>query len=278
MREEALTPLEQRTIVFYDDELTAVVVDDGGRRVVYVPIRPICDYLGVDWSGQRQRINRDPVLSDVMRSMSVGVTTTDMDPTSRRPRSSEMLCLPLDFINGWLFGISVNRVKPQIRDTVLRYQLECYRVLADAFLSPSSSPAGEVSTSMASLVQVREMGLAIARMAQEQIEFDGRLTAAEGRLDRAAVVFGDLTKRVTSLESRLAPGEPVTLEQASEISQAVKAIALALGEQTGRNEFGGVYGELYRRFRITSYKLLPAGQFAEAMQFLTEWYGQITKD
>ncbi len=49
-------------------------------------------------------------------------------------------------------------------------------------------------------------------------------------------------------------------------------MALALGKQTSRNEFGSVYGELYRRFGITSYKLLPAGRFAEAMKFLTEWY------
>jgi hypothetical protein len=27
-----------------------------GRQVVYVPLRSICDYLGVGWSGQRQRI------------------------------------------------------------------------------------------------------------------------------------------------------------------------------------------------------------------------------
>ncbi len=46
--------------------------------------------------------------------------------------------------------------------------------------------------------------------------------------------------------------------------------------KTGRNEFGGVYGELYREFGITSYKLLPANRFEEAMHWLGDWYAQVT--
>jgi hypothetical protein len=70
----------------------------------------------------------------------------------------------------------------------------------------------------------------------------------------------------------------VSDEQASQISQAVKAVAMAFSKQTGRNEYGGVYGELYRRFGITSYKLLPARRFQEAMDWLSEWYQSITDE
>ncbi len=42
-------PIEQKTAVFYDDKITAVVVAQAdGERVVYVQLRPICDYLGLD--------------------------------------------------------------------------------------------------------------------------------------------------------------------------------------------------------------------------------------
>ena len=89
MSESNLMPIEQKTVVFYDDEITAVVVAlAGGERMVYVPLRPICDYLGLDWSGQRQRINRDPVLADAVSG--VVVTPTPLiscDSTaSRRTR------------------------------------------------------------------------------------------------------------------------------------------------------------------------------------------------
>jgi hypothetical protein len=49
-----------------------------------------------------------------------------------------------------------------------------------------------------------------------------------------------------------------------------------LFKETGSNQFGAVYGELYRKFGITSYKLLPAHRFEEAMKFLTEWYTTLT--
>ncbi len=68
----ALVPIEQETFEFYDDEIVAVRVKEG---TVYVPVRPICELLGMDWSGQRQRIMRDPVLSQV--TMSVGVITAN---------------------------------------------------------------------------------------------------------------------------------------------------------------------------------------------------------
>ncbi|MFN2207967.1 MAG: ORF6C domain-containing protein, partial [Candidatus Promineifilaceae bacterium] len=35
--------------------------------------------------------------------------------------------------------------------------------------------------------------------------------------------------------------------------------------------YGGVYGELYRKFGITSYKQLPVAKFDEAMAWLNEW-------
>lgn len=107
------------------------------------------------------------------------------------------------------------------------------RAISEAFLE---RPAVKASPQEASLLQVREMGLAIVRMAEEQLIFDKRLTMAEGRLDQVATIVGDMSKRLTAVEQRLAPGEPVTDEQASQLSQAVKAVALKLGEQSGRNE------------------------------------------
>jgi hypothetical protein len=265
MIDKTLQVVEQKTVTFYDDEITAVVVDEDGERAVYVPLRPICEYLGLAWSSQLQRVNRDAVLSKSL--MSVFVINTDIDPTSRRPRSGEMAALPLDRLNGWLFGISANRVKDELRERVIRYQEECYRVLAQAFQSPAAR-----SDASTTLMQVRELGRAIMQMAEEQMEFDRRLTKTEGRIDQAAVVVADLHKRVRIVEQKLSPGWAVTDDQASQISQAVKAVALAAGKKSGHNEFGAVYGELYRKFGITSYKQLPTRRFDEAMKFLTDWY------
>ena len=266
--EKAMVPVEEQTVLFYEDEITVVVVgSDGAEQLIYVPLRPICEYLGIDWSSQRRRITNDPVLS--RRSRSVAVTATEAG--GRR----EMTCLPLDYLNGWLFGVSTNRIKDDgIRERLIRYQDECYSVLAKAFLSRQTAPSPTVST----LVQVREMGRAIMQMAEEQIEFERRLTVTESRMDQTSGIVGDLTKRVTSMEQQLAPGESVTEGQASQISQAVKAVAMVLSKASGTNQYGAVYGELYRKFGITSYKLLPVNRFAEAMEFLTSWHQDLVGD
>ena len=87
----------------------------------------------------------------------------------------------------------------------------------------------------------------------------------------------DHEQRLETIEAQLAPpAHAITHSQAMQISQAVKAVAIAQGKQTKRNEFGTVYGELYRKFEITSYKLLPAAKFEEAMDFLNEWHQSLT--
>jgi hypothetical protein len=117
--ERALQPIDQRTVDFYGDELTAVLVEVEEQQKVYVPVKPICDFLGVDWEGQRQRIGRDAVLSEV--AMSAFITQADIEEGSRRPHRSAMLCLPLDYLNGWMFGINAARVKTEVRERLIRY-------------------------------------------------------------------------------------------------------------------------------------------------------------
>jgi hypothetical protein len=40
-----------------------------------------------------------------------------------------MLCLPLDLLPGWLFGIQPTRARPELVDKLKRYRRECFRVL-----------------------------------------------------------------------------------------------------------------------------------------------------
>ena len=51
-----------------------------------------------------------------------------------RGGDQEAVCLKLDLINGWLFPIDPSRIKDDtVRQKVLTYQRECYRVLHDHF-------------------------------------------------------------------------------------------------------------------------------------------------
>lgn len=87
----------------------------------YVVMKPIVEAIGLDWDSQRQRIQRNPVLAASTVIMTVQIPGDDQ----RR----EITALPLKLLNGWLFGIDSNRVKPEIRETILMYQRECYDAL-----------------------------------------------------------------------------------------------------------------------------------------------------
>lgn len=109
-------------------------------------------------------------------------------------------------------------------------------------------------------------------LARNQLLLESRISVHDLRLD-------DYEKRLEGIEATLGdPGHHVTPDQASQISQAVKTVAMKLSLASGRNEYGGVYGELYRKFGITSYKQLPAAQFDEAMSWLNEWREGIEGD
>lgn len=108
------------TVNFRQDTLFAVERDDG----VFVAVKPMCDSLGLNWSGQLQRLREDPVLSEGMRVIHI--------PSPGG--AQETTCLKLELVNGWLFKVDSRRVKDdETRRKLLTYQRECYAVLFDAF-------------------------------------------------------------------------------------------------------------------------------------------------
>jgi len=124
----ALVPIDVRGVDFYGEPVVGALIEADDERQVYVPIRPICERLGIDWSGQYQRIKRDEVLNEALRTVrierseSVGVTHTK----SRRGDPNS-LCLPLKLLPGFLFGVSTDRIKNKIiRERVVLFRRECY--------------------------------------------------------------------------------------------------------------------------------------------------------
>ncbi|MBK8989830.1 MAG: ORF6C domain-containing protein [Chloroflexi bacterium] len=263
--EKGLTVVEQKQVDFYEDEVLAVRTTDGS---VYIPVRPICDLLGVDWSAQRRRINRDPVLSEEMKS--VAVTTTD----SYRTINREVLSLPLDYISGFLFGIDASRVKPELRERLIRYQRECYKVLAEAFqegrLTTDPSFDDLLQQASSDVVEAYQIAQAIMKLARNQIMLDARL-------DDHGRTLADYGRRLETIEADMHQEDRYISEaQATQISQAVRTIAIAMGKKTGRNEFGATWGEFYRKFGIAKYRYLPISKFEEALAWLNEFYQSLT--
>ena len=266
---KALVPVEEKTVIFYGDELVAVRVPaEEGAPGIYVPLKPIADNIGLDWSSQYRRVQRDPILEEVSELIAVTAIKSQRG-------NPDALCLPLKFLPGWLFGVSVNRVREELREKVLRYQRECYDVLWEAFQEGrlTADPAfSDLAESDSPAAVAYRMASAVMRLARQQL-------ILEAQQEAHADTLADHERRLEDIEITLGdPDRVITPEQAMHLSQAVKGIAYKLGERSGRNEYGGVWGEFYRRFKVPTYRELPATRFDEVMGWLREWWAQLTDD
>ena len=256
-----LTVVEQQEIIFYEDALTAVKAANGS---IYAVISHMCDALGIDVEGQVRRVQRHSVLAR-------GFTWADIlsGQQSRRVRMLRADLVPL-----WLSGLRTSMVKDEIRPKLERFQDEAAKVLWEAFqdgrLSVNNPPLEELLATDSPAAESYKMLRAMLRLAHNQLLIEARQETQQAQLT-------DHEQRLESLETAVSrPNRTISEEQAAQLSQAVKAVAIAQGKISKRNEFGAVYGELYRKYGINSYKLLPLSRFDEAMAFLNEWLASMT--
>src|SRR5262249_54191808 len=142
------------------------------------------------------------------------------------------------------------------------------------------------SPDMTALAHIAQMAEAIATMARQQMAFeaqvDTRFAALEagiveqrdeimGRLDQAAAVVGGLLHRMNACGGMVSSGKVISDAQAAETGALIKAIATEITARdrmtgkTGRNAYQAVFGELSRRFRVSSYHNIPLRRYGEVM-------------
>ncbi len=101
-------------------EIYAETTENG----IFVPIKPICEALGIAFERQYSKLQEDDILSSV-----VTLTVT----TGAGGENREMVCLPLEYVYGWLFTINPKNVAESARESVTRYRRECYDALYGHF-------------------------------------------------------------------------------------------------------------------------------------------------
>jgi hypothetical protein len=285
----ALVPVAQRRVELLDgDEVLAVRAEDGA---IYLPLRPICVSLGLSYQPQRRRIQRDPALEEGMREMRLQ-TGGGRQATA---------CMALNLVPYWLSTVEVSRVRPELQDKLMVYRRWVIERVFEAFqretgigqaTAPTASAPVARDDETLSLVHIRDMGLAIAAFAEQQIAFaaqqqaqDRRIDILEeghgqlgARLDRAAGVVGGLVRSVKALEQRLAPGNVLSEEQAAEVSDRVKTVAEALTARdvaagaAPRDWYGSLYRTLYKRYNVAGYRRIRQEQYADVLSWLDDFH------
>lgn len=101
------------TVPFHGTSL--FVINHNGEP--YTPMKPIVEGMGLDWKSQFTKIKQ---------RFAKGVVEITIPS---RGGNQAMVCLALRKLAGWLNTISPNKVNPDIRENVIRYQEECDDVL-----------------------------------------------------------------------------------------------------------------------------------------------------
>ena len=261
-KEKTLTPVEQKEVDFYGDELSAVRMQNGR---IYVSIRHMCAALGVDRRGQVRQIKKHDILNE---GYTRGGLKSPPSADGRGGGIQQASLLRVDLVPLWLSGLTLSRIKEEMRPKLERLQRESATVLWEAFQEGRLT----IDPSFEELMSQDTPEVRAVRMAEAVLQLARNHLLIRTELD-------DHTKRLEAIEAQLGdPGRMITPDQASQISQAVKTVAMTISKASGTNQYGAVYGELYRKFGITSYKMLPATRFEEAMSFLTDWHQSIVGD
>ncbi len=129
----SMTSISTINVPFHGANL-CIVNRDGNP---YVPMKPIIEDMGLDWASQFTKLKK---------RFSKGIVEITI-PSKGGDQS--MICLAMHKLTGWLYSIMPNKVKPEIRDKVIKYQEECDDVLYEYWTT------GEVKKKHKSTVQER---------------------------------------------------------------------------------------------------------------------------
>lgn len=202
-----------QSVQFNDQSLTVITGKNGER---YVAMKPICENIGLDWDAQRQRIKRDEVLSTCTVMMTVQMPGDG--------QSREITCLPLEYLNGWLFGIDISRCREEIRPALIQYKRECFKVLSDYWQHGQAINERHSKKWQAARLESKTVRRSETDSIQELVEY----AQAQGSKN-AQMYYVNITKLVNSLMG-IDPGDRDSLSkyQLRKLTLAETAADLAI--------------------------------------------------
>lgn len=260
-------------VQFDDDTLIAVVLEGEG---VAVPVRLICEALGLSVQTQSTRLQEHEVLSRGLRVVRA--------PFGERLRP--VIAILDTYIAYWLATITPGLVKPEVRPKLVRYQTELVSLLNQLYGRDQESllaaPSPTTDPGLAMLTRRVSEAIAELRLAREA------LLAARSDEDERLITLdtkvGDLTGKVDimqgmmdDLQERLAHN-PISPAEAEQISRCIKRLATRYEKRTGHAIFGRLFGEFCHDLGTTKYATLPARKYPDALAWLQRKAAELLPD
>jgi outer membrane murein-binding lipoprotein Lpp len=86
-----------------------------------IAVKPICEAIGLAWQSQHAKLKASPQFD-----------CNDIVMVAEDGHMRPMTTLPVSQLNGWLFGINPNKVKPEVVQYLTQFQQYCFQALYNA--------------------------------------------------------------------------------------------------------------------------------------------------
>lgn len=216
------------------DELLAVFRPGEGMAV---PVRLVCERLGLNARRQTERLLKHPVLSRGMRR--------DRVPVGGRILEVDVLLHK--YVAFWLATISPDQVGADVYDRLVAYQTEVADILAAIYITRAGVPRQDQGH-----LQLAQLGEQIRQIVAAQQHLEDRVSVVEE-------IVEDLRQFI-----------PVTPAQAEFLLRSLKRI----GARYQKKHQKAIYSMLIARFKAElgtqRYDALPAAAYEQALAWIAE--------
>lgn len=154
---------QTKTVTFNNVSMLGIQTESGK---IFTSVKRICEDLGIDFSGQLQRIKKDEVLIRGVEFISIPSNSGLQD----------VFCIDIEYLPLWLTKIKPSKCKEEVRPLLIDFQLKAKDILAQAFLNnekTSNGPNFEIPKTLGDAL------LLAGKLAKENEETFKRLQIAE---------------------------------------------------------------------------------------------------
>jgi len=144
--------------------------------VYWIALKPICEALSISFEKQRERLSKDKFWDQLPTIQ--GVVAAD-------GKVRKMLCLPEQFIYGWLCGLQSKNAD------LIAYKRKCYQLLFDYFHGSITSRETLIKAKTKDQVEAERLEIALLTNTDYQ-----QLQLTRGRIRAANSQLRDLDKAI----------------------------------------------------------------------------------
>lgn len=204
---------------------------------ILVGVKSICEGLGVDYSSQFKRIDRDEVLSEGVVKMTI--------PTGSG--NQEVNMLEIEYLPFFLTGIKTGMCKAEIRPRLKEFKIKAKDALAAAFIKNSKNNNMEVISLLHA--EVGELIAAANEIESRVVNLENNMT-----IDYSQQLILQETAKAVAIEA-MGGKETAAYKNCSLRSKV----------------FSQVWKDYKEYFQVNSYKNTARVEFDKAREYLKNW-------